>query len=402
MARALDLAYASDTTLVAAYVKTATPQDKIVVVTSPDRGMHWTRVYEGPLGGVQTLVQLSVDVASGFQNADHMVFIGVQGIWTTGGKSVGFQGLLSGDYRTTWTRPTCAQILPATGNQYAPVWSEMRVNCAVIPLVDVSPTDYAVGVAFKYPTTGWGAGSHSIQVAYSSDHGATVRDSRVIAGPGGEALGDIHDFGHPSLLGDPVNREVVISFHDRTTGVVQIVSALARQHIESQLKPTVAFTTATSRQAHHPELALFDANINFTCLIGAPDRNSSYELTWFRGGTLTGGWTEIRDPVSGGPLHAHAITPCDIITRRSDAFMTALCVVDVSQQNPGVGVIAFEGNRRDGSEMVKTQINDQMVSFLDPPTPKVAVAPVGASPFRAQSYGYGQFGLQNAMVLMDP
>src|SRR5262245_31548900 len=171
MGRSLDFAYAGDTTLVAAYVLPGVPQDQIVVQTSPDRGAHWTQVYRGPLGGVQTLVQLSVDVASGFMNADHMVFIGVQGIWTTGGKNLGFMGLLSGDYRTTWTRPYCAQILPGTGNQYAPVWPEMRVHCAVIPLVDVNPMDYAVGVAFKYPTTGWGAGSHSIQVAYSSDHG---------------------------------------------------------------------------------------------------------------------------------------------------------------------------------------------------------------------------------------
>jgi len=52
--------------------------------------------------------------------------------------------------------------------------------------------------------------------------------------------------------------------------------------------------------------------------------------------------------------------------------------------------------------MVKTQINDQMVSFSDPTTPKVAVAPVGASPFRAQSYGYSQFGMQAGLVMMDP
>ena len=68
----------------------------------------------------------------------------------------------------------------------------------------------------------------------------------------------------------------------------------------------------------------------------------------------------------------------------------------------GVGVMSFEGNRRDGSEMVKFQINDQMVSFTDPPTPKVAVAPAGASPFRAQSYGYSQFGLAGGLVMMDP
>src|SRR5215468_4976103 len=71
MGRSLDFAYASDTTLVAAYVLPGTPQDKIVVQTSLDRGAHWTQVYRGPLGGVQTLLQLSVDVASGFMTADH-------------------------------------------------------------------------------------------------------------------------------------------------------------------------------------------------------------------------------------------------------------------------------------------------------------------------------------------
>jgi hypothetical protein len=257
-------------------------------------------------------------------------------------------------------------------------------------------------VVFKYPTTAWGAGSHSIQAAYSTDHGTSLRDTRIIAGPSGEAVNQVHDFGHPSLLGDPGNREVVICFHDRTAGVVQVVSAQARQHIESKLKPTIAFTTPASLGAHHPEIAIVDSSINFTCLAGAPDVNNSFELTWFRGGTLTGGWTEILDPVTGAPLHRHAITPCDIITRRGDAFMTALCVVDPAKKSPGVGVIAFEGNRRDGSEMVKVQINDQMVSFSDPPTPKVAVAPSGASPFRAQSYGYSQFGLAGGLVMMDP
>ncbi len=373
-ARALDFDIDDQGTIVLAWAEPKSPYDQIHVLRSDDQGRSWIPLYVGPLGRVEEIRHLSLDLAYGTGNSsiDRKVYIGVNGVWSDRGQPLGFLGMLSGSYLQPWPGPQCVWIEPSWG--HARPWSEMHSSIAVIPLAGGS--DYAVGMAFTFPSLK--SGTSTVQVTYSEDYGKSCQYGRIVAGPYGDVISSGSNFGHPSLVGDLNTRETVLVFHDDTDGVVHLVSGRSEDHIQRWKSLKATFQTSPSVRTHHPEVAVYRGEINFTALRGQPDRYGAYSLTWYNGITA-GSFTELP------ALHGRAQTSADIEIRGNDAFITAVCVTDPVLPNPGIGVLFFQAHVR-GFEVTTTQINDH--PLVRPATPRMAITPRGANAIPAESQLY--------------
>lgn len=396
----LDFAYSNDGTEVAAFVVPGATQDEIVVQSRTTQGGAWTQLYRGKLGLLNRIVDLSVALADDFASSagDDMVFIGVHGVWRSGGGDLGFTGLLSGSYRNAWPAATCAEILPEGGASYARPWPGMKLSCAIVPLIGARSTDYAVAVAFKFPLFT----SDSIQLVYSRDYGRSVERARIVAGPLGECLDADGRFGWPCVIGDATLREVVVSFDQEDMGQIVLANADAVAHVDGSARLAINWVTPDQNggREHRGTLGRFDGEINLVCLFGDANSNQGYRMTWFYGSTLAG-FREVFD-FNGVSMFQgdRAVTPPDIDIRGSDARIAALCITDTGGKTPGVGVIAWESSRL-GEERLRMQVSDGALSFADPTRAKVAIAPRG-SPYRAYSYGFCAYGSQAGKVCIDP
>ncbi len=396
----LDFAYADDGTEVAAFVVPGATQDEIVVQSRTTQGGSWTQLHRGKLGLLNRIVDLSVALADDYPTSagDDKVFIGVHGVWRSGGGDLGFTGLLSGSYRNAWPSAKCAEILPEGGASYARPWPGMKLSCAIVPLIGSRSTDYAVAVAFKFPLFT----SDSIQLVYSRDYGQTVQRARIVAGPLGECIDADGRFGWPCVIGDPTNREVVVSFDQEDLGQIVLANADAVAHVDQSARLAINFATPDSNggREHRGTLGRFDGDINLVCLFGDANSNQAYRITWFYGSTLAG-FREVFD-FNGISMFQgdRAVTPPDIDIRGSDARIAALCITDTGGKTPGVGVIAWESSRL-GEERLRVQVSDGALSFADPTRAKVAIAPRG-SPYRAYSYGFCEYGSRAGKVCIDP
>src|SRR5688572_6929063 len=398
--RCLEFAYASDGTLVVAWVVPGARRDTLVVQSRTDPTAPWTVLWNDPLAGLlDRIVDLSLALAFDYPNsgADKKLFLGLHATWKSGNTELGFTGLLSGSYTTPWTSPYCAEVMPDGGPSYARPWPDMKVSCAVLPLIGGSVDDYAVGVAFKYPLFS----SESIQVALSLDHGGKTELARIVAGPGGEVVDRRGLYGWPSLIGDSVNREVVIAFDDEDSFSIVMGATQVSAFVGGGPLAWVWESPANNNgREHHGVLGHFDGELNLACLFGEAVRNGAYKMTWFYGSTAAG-LNEVFDFNGDRTFRGDlAVTPPDLEIRGSDARIAALCITDSSPQSPGVGIIAWECGRL-GDELVRAQVNDGAVSWADPTRAKVAIAPRGAS-FRAYSYGWTTTGQAAGTVSIDP
>ncbi|MEQ8767996.1 MAG: hypothetical protein RL885_29100 [Planctomycetota bacterium] len=374
MAKAMDFAIDDQGAIVMGWAEPASPYDIMHVQRSDDQGRSWVDLYVGPLGRVDEIVHVSLDLAYGTGDPaiDNKVYLGINGIWTDRGQPIGFLGLLSGSYLAPWSQPQCEWIQPAWGQ--LPPWIGMMSSVAVIPRNGGS--DYAVGMAYTFPDKA--TGTVTVQVVYSTDYGASSQGGRMIAGRYGDSITLAHDFGHPSLVGDANNRQVVLTFHDATDGRIHLLSGDIDSHIEDFKPLDATFQTSSSATYSSPCVAIYRGEINFTALRGTPDRYGARTLTWFNGLTASG----FRELLA---LHGQVLTDADILIRGNDAFVTAVCVTDPVLPRPGMGVLFFQAHVQ-GFEVTTTQVNDQPI--VDPLSPKIAITPRGANAIPAESQLY--------------
>ena len=388
--KCVDIAYADDGTAVVAFAHPSNVQDEIIVRSSQDLGQTWQTLYVNVIGQVRTIEQVSVACASGGPaGTEDRVFVGILGTWDDPANPMAFRAILSGpSSKNAWTWSQCLDVDQVQYTRYDP---SLTIDCAVIPLVDVHPPEYAVGLAYD-----WILGSsRSVLTSWTLDHGATLHGTNFVAGDGGATLDSTNRYGVPSLTANTRDREVLLALHDEDAETVFVLHGSARNHIEFGDPLQVYHETPRGGdREHHPVIDCYDGSFNMTCLLGDSTMpGDTYDLTWFHGDTLLGTMRELRDPNTGGPVARGVLSRADLVVRRGDAYFTALTEYQRDGDVISATVIAFEGDRRDGLELTQTRVNDRLLAMIWTPdprplAPRVGVAPVTASPRRAQSYAW--------------
>ena len=395
-ARMVEIDYADDGNLVVAYVEPDVRQDKICVMTR-DPQRTWSTLYHGVLGNLDHIVHLDMDTADfAGTRGEKRVFIGVSASWNGRSSTLSFYGLLSGRYDQPWSGAKCRPVTSPWGD-YTANWGSIRQSVSVIP----QGNDYIVASAITHDYRYWG---QTVQMYYSLDHGDSLTDTVMIAGPKGEAIHKEQDgkFGHPSLTFNEAWQTTVIAFHDRSTGQVHIAEADTARHVSGQAGMQIAQSFgSSSRKRHHPHISIHSrGEINMTALMGDPNRWGAYGLTMFHG--LTNGMMQELVNRNGGPyLHDNAVTPAEIQVRRSDAFIAALCVVDPMPNRPGVAVMAWQADRDGFGELQMEQVNDYVVqSGPEASAPRVHRTPGGFT--HTALVAYAESNARGAQVAFDP
>lgn len=404
-----DLASDSMGVLVMASVIHDSPQDRIVVQRSSDRGQSWIPLYEGKLGNLTDIHHLSLDLAYGYADPsiDRKVFIAIAATWpgSPGGPGLAFHGLLSGSIDQPWSKANCEPLDGCL--MQAPAFEPMHTSVAVLPFGGGS--DYAVGVARTYPPFLWNGlamdlDSRMIRLSFVMNNGLPVGAETTLAGPQGqleewyqEHLGA----GHPSLIADRQNETMIVAFHSRDYGpgpgskMITVGSVDIAAHLQKGVSFKTRYSTGVqpgqTTSHHHPVLSCDKGLVAFTCLTGLPDpQDHSYRLTAYWGSVFTGSikdsFIEVSDFLwMGRGFHAKTLSPADLILRGDTMHFSANCIVDTGTPTGGLGILQFRSDMIFPSESAVWQVNDYGVGPLA--VPKVAVTPRSAAPeFEAVAY----------------
>jgi hypothetical protein len=377
-AREIDIAQASDGTLVAAWLEGAS---KLTVAKSTDGGSTWTQLYRSSLlfthvGGLSiTLGRNGTGAPS-----SKMVYIGLgfvnghqdkAGAWIA---DVEYVGLVSGPYDTAWRGPTIAfaevreDDADGDGLFDGPAdFDSPRVNAVLLS----DPSSSRV----HEPAIVWGDDG-DIWVSVSHDFGRNLDVAEKITDGRDFATGDLYS--SPSAAWDSKNSQLVVAFQDDTNDRVHAaVAAVQTPGAGSSVTDLVAgwsSDSVSSDRAWAPAVAVADGYTNLSFVRSDMlNEIENWDLTISSSGALaqplTSSGFDVRSApdiaIDGDTLTVTWTAPADNMPNSAQAVFRS--------RQPR---LVFYGGD-DPANQQSGRISDGSVHATTPGAPKVAVDPSG-------------------------